>query len=374
MKKNHQLIIAILGTLLIILNIKHSYKKTPQQIDSLLTIKLNFVGDLMCHIPQFEYAIIEKDSFDFKPYFEEIKKYLANADATFGNLETVIGGSKIGFTGYPNFNSPEEYLEALQFSGFDFLFTSNNHSADKGVKGILSTIEKVKLYNMIPFGTNLSKVDQDSVKIIDVKGIKVGVNSYTYGLNGNILPKEKNYLVNIIDTLLIRTDIQKIRNKKVDLVLIYFHFGEEYSRKSNLYQKEIAAKTFEYGADIIIASHPHVIQPIEYFTKYNGKLAKGLVAYSLGNFFSNQQWRYSDAGAILGIEITKNVLRDSLWINDVSLIPTWVFKGSISGKNTYRIVTSDTALIKPLPSYISENEIKKMAESFKDTREMFLIK
>ncbi len=374
MKKQHLVIIAVLGIILIFLNIKFPHKKTPQQIDSLLTIKLNFVGDLMCHIPQFEYAIIDKDSFDFKPYFEEIKKYLSDADATFGNLETVIGGNKIGYTGYPNFNSPEEYLEALQNSGFDFLFTSNNHSADKGVKGIVSTIEKVKQYNMIPFGTNLSKVDKDSVKIINVKGIKVGVNSYTYGLNGNILPKEMQYLVNIIDTVIIRSDIQKIRDKNPDLVLIYFHFGEEYSRKPNFYQKEIVAKTFEYGADIIIASHPHVIQPVEYFIKPNGKIKKGLVAYSLGNFFSNQQWRYSDAGAILGIEIKKNTLRDSLWINDISLIPTWVYKGSIFDKNTYRILPSDTSIYKTLPVYLKESEIKKLSESFFDTREMFLIK
>jgi poly-gamma-glutamate synthesis protein (capsule biosynthesis protein) len=102
MKKLHLVIIALLGTLLVILNIKYSHKKTIQQTDSLLTIKLNFVGDLMCHIPQFEYARIGKDSFDFKPYFEEIKKYLSDADATFGNLETVIGRSNIGFTGYPD--------------------------------------------------------------------------------------------------------------------------------------------------------------------------------------------------------------------------------------------------------------------------------
>jgi len=374
MKKLHLVIIALLGTLLVILNIKYSHKKTIQQTDSLLTIKLNFVGDLMCHIPQFEYARIGKDSFDFKPYFEEIKKYLSDADATFGNLETVIGRSNIGFTGYPNFNSPKEYIEALHYSGFDYLFTSNNHSADKGVKGIISTIEIVKLHNMIPLGTNLSQASRDSVKIINIKGIKIGVNSYTYGLNGNIVPKGSEYLVNIIDTAVIRSDIQKIKKQKANLVLIYFHFGEEYMREPNIYQKEIVSKTFEYGADIIIASHPHVIQPIEYFSKQSGNLSKGLIAYSLGNFFSNQQCRYSDAGVILCIEITKNVLRDSLWIDDVSLIPTWVFKGKISGKDTYRIIPSDTSTIKPLPSYLTENDIRKMNESFFDTRKMFLIK
>lgn len=351
-----------------------NFHQTPihfQNHQDTTTIKLNFVGDLMCHMPQIDYAKVGKDSFDFKTPFSEVKKYLEDADLTFGNFETVIADSNKRYSGYPTFNSPVEYLEGIKNSGFDILFTSNNHSADGGVKGILRTIDAIKKYGMIPIGTNSTQQERDSVLILDVKGIKIGLNSYTYGLNGNVIPKSKSFSVNLIDTTQILSDIKKMRSKNPDLILIYFHFGEEYSRKPSAYQKEIVNKTFNYGADIIIASHPHVIQPAEYFVKKNGKLKKGLIAYSLGNFFSNQQWRYSDAGVILNLEIKKINSKDSLWINKMSFTPTWVFKGNTDRKKEFIILPADTSLLKPLPGFIHKEELNKLNQAFEDTRKMF---
>lgn len=372
MKTKLNLLFIILGSLLIIIgiNFRHTKVHNVKQIDSTLTVQLSFVGDLMCHSPQFNSAKIKKDSFNFKPAFRFIKSYLEKSDATFGNFETVVAGIKERISGYPYFNTPEEYLEGLSNAGFDVLFTANNHSADRKKKGIFSTIENVKKYGMIPIGTYTSQNDRDSVRIIDIKGLKIGLQAYTYGLNGNVLPKNENYLVNVIDTNLIRSDIKKIKNSRPDLIIIYFHFGEEYSRKPSEYQKEIAAKTFAYGADIIIASHPHVIQAIEYSDSATGKLQKGLIAYSLGNFYSNQQWRYSDAGVILNLEITKNIPKDSLWINNVSSIPTWVFRGNTGNKIESIILPSDTSLIKPLPAFLKKEDIAKINQAFEDTRQM----
>jgi poly-gamma-glutamate synthesis protein (capsule biosynthesis protein) len=302
---------------------------------------------------------------DFNPVFRGIKPYLENSDLTFGNFETVVLGKGEKYSGYPNFNSPLEYIEALKNTGFDVLFTSNNHSMDQGKSGVLSTLEKIRSFGIIPIGTNFSQEEKDSLRIIKVKGIKLGLNSYSYGLNGRKLSTSNDFLVNIIDTNRIRQDISKLIAKKVDVVIIYFHFGEEYSRTPSEFQKEIVRKTFIYGADIIIASHPHVVQPVEYFYNSSAKIKKGLIAYSLGNFFSNQQWRYSDSGLILNLEITKDNFKDSLWISQVSDIPTWVFKGETKRGREYLIMPSDTSLARKIQDFDSEKYIHNLIEAYR---------
>ena len=241
---------------------------------------------------------------------------------------------------------------------------------DRRKKGVITTIESINKFGMIPIGTYISQIDRDSIRIVEIKGCKLGLQAYSYGLNGNKPPKKENYLVNIIDTNLIRSDINKMKIRKPDLIIIYFHFGEEYSRKPSTFQKEIVSKTFSYGADIIVASHPHVVQSIEFNQNTTGKLRIGLVAYSLGNFYSNQQWRYSDAGTILNLELVKNIHKDSLWISNVSILPTWVYRGNTGNKIESVILPSDTSLIKPLPEFLKKDDITKINQAFEDTRKM----
>lgn len=353
-------------------NINKKYLRAAE--DSLKIVNLSFVGDIMCHSPQIEYAKIGKDSFDFRPYFTEIKKSLSAADLTFGNLETVVAGKSKNFSGYPLFNSPEQLLDALKDAGFDLLFTSNNHSLDRGTEGVVRTIQNIKNRNLLNVGTYITEKDRNSLLLLHINGLKLGLLSYTYGLNGNYLPKEKSFMINVIDTNLIRKDLSTIQNSNPDLVLVYFHFGEEYSRIPSKFQEEIVKKTFEYGADIIIGSHPHVIQPSRYIEKGNGKLNKGFVAYSLGNFISNQRWRYSDAGVILNLVIKKNTINDSLWIDKISVIPTWVFKGMVNGINQYKILPSDTTLLKGFPDYLSNSDKQILIESYNDTMEILFKK
>ncbi|NMB82203.1 MAG: CapA family protein [Ignavibacteria bacterium] len=342
--------------------------------DSLKIVNLSFVGDIMCHTPQLEYAKVGRDSFDFRPYFSNVKKFLSAADLTFGNLETVIAGKSKKFSGYPLFNSPEQLLDALKDAGFDLLFTSNNHSLDRGTDGVVRTIQNIRNRNLLSIGTYLTEKERDSLLIVNSNGLKLGLLSYTYGLNGNYLPKEKSFMINVIDTNLIRNDLTKIQRSNPDLILVYFHFGEEYSRLPSKYQEEIVNKTFDYGADVIIGSHPHVIQPTKFVGKTNGKIKRGFVAYSLGNFISNQRWRYSDAGVILNIEIVKNTLKDSIWINKINAIPTWVYKGNVNGKNSFVILPSDTTLTGKLPEYLTKKDKEKLIESYNDTVEILFKK
>ncbi len=338
--------------------------------DSIRTVTISFVGDLMCHLPQLKFAQVSQDSFDFKPVFSEVKKYLSYTDLTIGNLETTIAGKKSRYSGYPLFNSPDEYLEALNDAGFDILLTANNHSLDRGKKGVLRTLEMIKKNRMESIGSYHSEQDRDSIRVFDINGIKITILSYTYGLNGNYIANNEKFLVNVIDTALMKQDILNARNKNTDVILVYFHFGDEYQRKPNSFQKEIIKLAIDYGADLIIGSHPHVIQPVEYFSSNNNKIGNGLIAYSLGNFISNQRWRYSDTGVILNLTITKNICNDKVSLTNTSIVPTWVFKGKVGNKDQFVILPVDSTTIKSFPSYLTERDKNKLLQSEKDTHKI----
>ncbi|QQS37842.1 MAG: CapA family protein [Ignavibacteriales bacterium] len=339
-----------------------------QEDDSTRSVSLSFVGDLMCHSVQYNYARVNKDSFDFSPSYRYIKQYLSQSDVTIGNLETVTAGKKAGYSGYPFFNSPDEYISALKDAGFDYLVTANNHSLDKGEAGILKTIENINRNGLDYNGTFISEQDRDSSRIISRNGINLGYLSYTYGTNGVKIPKGKKYLINLIDTILIKEDIEKLKSENVDAVIVHFHFGEEYKREPNKFQKDIVAKTIEYGADFIIGGHPHVLQPVDFVKSNSSGIDTVFVAYSLGNFISNQRWRYSDAGAILNLELSKNE-NGNIRIEKINYLPTWVFKGNTGSKNEYIILPSesynDTSL-----TFLKNSDRKLMEEAFFDSQEI----
>ena len=342
-------------------------------MDSTITISISAVGDLMCHSPQFEYARVSADSFDFKPSFEIIKKYLQNSDFTFGNLETVAGGKAKGYSGYPFFNAPDQFVSAVKSAGFNLITTSNNHALDGGEAGLLRTISIIKNSGLNYTGTFISGKDRDSIRIYNIKGIKVGLLAYTYGTNGNTVPKGKPYLINIIDTALIRNDINLYRHNGAEIVLVYFHFGTEYKRTPDDYQKTIVEKTIAGGADLIIGGHPHVIEPAVFFKTNGGRLDTGFAVYSMGNFISNQRWRYSDAGVVLKIIIKKNLINGTISISKVTILPTWVFKGKIKNKNIFEILPAADTLNNVFVHEMSDEDKQKMLQSFFDTKNILTL-
>ncbi|MCX6149854.1 MAG: CapA family protein [Ignavibacteriales bacterium] len=347
----------------------NNVKSTAVQ-DSIVAITISFVGDLMCHSPQFEFAKIGKDSFNFNPSFKYIRKYLYEADFTFGNLETVLAGRDEIFSGYPLFNSPDEYLLALKDSGFDFLFTSNNHSLDRAERGIVRTLKLLEQNKIFHTGTFHSQPDRDSIKLVDIKGIKVALISYSYGTNGNPIPKGKSFSINLIQDELIKRDIEKAKAEGADLVICYFHIGNEYERFPNNKQKETIQKTIDFGADLIICSHPHVIQPIEFFKSTKSNLDSVLVAYSLGNFYSNQRNRFRDAGVILNIKLKKNIATNKIKLDGLDYLPTWVFKGRTNLGNEFLILPSEKGTIDSSFSFLSEVDKFKMKQSYDDTKSL----
>ncbi len=328
-------------------------------------------GDLMCHSPQFETARAGKDSFNFNQQFYYVKPVIEKADLAFANFETVLAGKERKYSGYPQFNTPDAFLNAVKEAGFNFLSTANNHAYDRGKDGVIKTFKKIRGAGINSAGTYNSKGESDSVVITEIKGIKLGILAYTQMLNGFKLPKGDNYLVNLIDTALVRKDIQRYKKAGADIVIVYFHFGEEYKRTPTPYQETIVKKTIAAGADIILASHPHVIEKLETFKPVNSKLDTGFTAYSLGNFISNQRWRYSDSGVMLNFTIRKKE-NGKLELKNIEIIPTWVFKGLLFAKDEFAVLPAGEAFsAKPL-FFLKEGDIKKMKQSFYDTKEIML--
>ncbi len=347
-----------------------AHTHTPVVQDSLVTVSISVTGDIMCHSVQYNYARVATDSFNFNPVFSEIKRYLNKSDFIFGNLETVTAGERKGYSGYPFFNSPDAFISALKNAGFDLLTTANNHAIDRGEAGVRRTIEQLERNHLNYNGTFLNERDRDSIRIFHTKGIDIAFLAYTYGTNGNPIPKGKAYLINLIDTLKIKNDIKRAKLMGAEIVLVHFHFGEEYQRVPNGYQREIVKKTILAGADIIIGGHTHVLQPIEFFKTSDSEIDSGFVIYSMGNFISNQRWRFSDGGAILTFSLTKNVNRGSIYLNDLEYLPIWIFKGPTGSGNQYVIIPSEAAFYDSLFEFLTPEDKKLAAQSFFDTKEI----
>ena len=224
-------------------------------------------------------------------------------------------------------------------------------------------------YKIHRTGTYISQEDRDSIRIFLVNSITIAILAYSENTNGLPIPKGKDFSINLIDEELIKRDINKAREKDVDIVLVHLHYGTEYLREPNDYQKEVVQKIIELGADIIIGGHPHVVQPVDFFKTNETKLDSGFVAYSMGNFVSNQRWRYSDAGVILNIEISKNKFTDSVYISEVNYLPTWVFKGQTDFGREYIILPSQNADDSTY-YYLTAQDKILMKEAFRDTREI----
>lgn len=337
----------------------------PPPPDTLETFTLAFTGDLMCHDVQFERAKT-KDGYDFTPCYAPVKDILSAADFTIGNLETTLPGPKVCCTGYPTFGSPDEYAQAVKDAGFDFVTTSNNHSMDKGWEGVKRTLEVLDTLGLHHTGTYLSQEDQDSIRIYDIKGTKVAILAYTYGTNYIPLPTGKPWAVNMIDDHKVVEEVPAARAAGAELVLVIYHFGKEYRHHPDQYQKNAVDRAVKAGADLVIGGHPHVLQPVDFYqTDSTATLKEGVVAWSLGNFISNQSAHPRRSSIILEIEITRHLETDEMWVSAVNYTPTWVYRGSDPEVKIHKVfpaaMAQDTA---SLPAWMDKEHIEMMQEAY----------
>lgn len=305
------------------------------------------VGDIMSHTPQLPGAYDKTSkTYNFDSYFEPVSHILQDGDWVMANLETPIAGADFGYTGYPSFNAPVELAQALQNAGFNMLSTANNHSLDKGERGLLRTIENLKELGFHFVGTASSQEEADAPVIVEKNGISMGILSYTYGTNGIAIPNGKPYLINLIAEEAIKQNIAKLREAGADIVTVALHFGNEYQTEPSEQQKTLARSLAASGADIIAGSHPHVVQPYEVVEAFdeNGKPKECLIIYSMGNFISNQRGDSKDYGVIFKVGISKNRTDGTTKLTDIEAIPTWVHRYKPDEHFRYRILPVEEVL------------------------------
>lgn len=333
-------------------------------------ISLVAIGDIMCHNSQFKDAYKE-GTYDFSYVFTDIKTYIENADIAIGNLETTFAGSKKGYSGYPQFNTPETLAYNLKDIGIDVLTTTNNHCLDSGYNGIESTIDFLDQAEIAHTGTFKSPEDQNTILFKEVNGIKIAFLAYTYGTNGIPIPKGKEYCVNLINKEFILSQLDLAKKGNPDIICVSMHWGVEYQRHPNDEQLDLTDFLFNNGVDIILGSHPHVLQPFEKreITLEDGTKKDGFVIYSLGNFMAAQNKENTRNSIILNLSITKHVDTNKITIDDISYVPIYMY--SYPTYNNYKILDINNTLSQynngetPLPnnpSLILKNELQSITQ------------
>ncbi len=243
-------------------------------------LSLIMVGDALLHGSVYRDAY-KNGVYNFDSQLEYIKPIVQNYDLAFYNQESILGGTELGLSDYPTFNSPWEFGDAMINSGFNLVSLANNHTMDRGEKAVLNSCEYWKSKeDVLAVGSYCSKEDSETIQIKEKNGIKYTLLAYTYGTNGISVPQGKEYLVNLYSDEKAKSDIEKVRDK-VDLLIVSMHWGTEYKSEPTEEQKREAEYLSSLGVDIIIGTHPHVIEPITYINDT-------LVIYSLGNFISAQ--------------------------------------------------------------------------------------
>ncbi len=264
----------------------------------------------------------------------------------FGNLETTFAGEERGYSGYPTFNTPSTLGNALKNIGIDVLSTANNHSIDKGEKGILSTLDALDEIGIDHMGTYRSEEEQNSILVKEVNGIRIAFLSFTYGTNGIPIPSGKDYLVNLIDEELILKQIELAKEQNVDLICASMHWGIEYMQKQNSEQERLANLLFENGVDIILGNHAHVVEPMEKrtITLADGTKKDVFVVYALGNFVSGQVKEHTKSTAILNMQVTKNGQTGKMSIDSVDYVPVYCYDRGAGSKNRYELIDIRSAI------------------------------
>lgn len=328
------------------------------------TINLTVVGDIMVHDTQIAAAYDrENDTYNFDDSFAEVKKYLSESDLTIGNLETTLAGEKSKYTGYPKFNAPESLATALKDIGFDVLITANNHAYDRKEEGVINTIYNLRAAGLENVGTYLSQEDRETPWLKEINGLKVALLAYTYGINGLILPPGKSYLVNLLNLEVIVEDIKKAKKMGAEIIICYLHFGVEYESLPNSVQKEVVRKLFQAGGDIILGSHPHVLQPGEFIPEDGNKL----VIYSLGNFISSQKGLERQSGAIYNLQLTKNRQTGEIFISEVNFVPVYTQRYLKNKKLSFIVLPLEQTLKNRSHAFLNENDYLILEKAWRYT-------
>lgn len=278
-------------------NVENKQEPAVETKDETKKMSLVAVGDCLIHGAVYMDAKTGTDTYDFSDMISLVKPMIENYDLKYYNQETIIGGKNLGVSHYPRFNSPDEIGDNMVELGFNLVSLANNHALDKDEAGILYSNEYWNGKNVITAGTYSSSEMRDDIKVYEQNGIKYAFLAYTTSTNGLNVPAGKDYLINVYSDEQAKEDIDKIKDK-VDVIIVSMHWGDEYVFEPTESEKEIAQYLSSLGVNLIIGSHPHVIQPVGYVNDT-------LVIYSLGNFLSGQRPMGIDKtiGLLVGMDI-----------------------------------------------------------------------
>jgi poly-gamma-glutamate synthesis protein (capsule biosynthesis protein) len=326
-------------------------------------IRILFAGDIMGHDSQIQAALIDSTGgYDYRDCFRYLEPYLGKADIAVGNLEVTLAGPP--YRGYPRFSSPDTLADALLDAGFHVLLKANNHALDRGKEGLERTEMILDEKGLIQTGAFVSgEIRQLTYPLIlEKNGIMLALLNYTYGSNS--LVADTPNIVNYIDTLQLIGDLHKVKQAQPDFIIACVHWGREYERVENPGQRELADFMFSNGVDVIIGSHPHVVQPVNYVLADSSYLRP--VVYSLGNFISNQRDRYRDGGILIGMEFS---ISERKRISGLDYLPFWVHKPLEGDRHVFRLIPGFLPEEKISTLGFTDEELEKYRQFCEDTRD-----
>lgn len=297
-------------------------------------------GDTLCHSQIFKAAYSAKtNKYDFSPMFQYVKKHIKNATVSVGNLESGFGGIERGYSGFPFFNTPDHLAIDLEELGVDIMTTANNHTLDMGFDGLKSTLNYLDKAGISHTGTARSKKEQNKILFKDLNGIKTAFLAFTYGTNGIPKPQGKEFCVNLINKKLMKAQIKKAKKEGAEAIVVSMHWGVEYQTVKNAQQEELAKFLIKNDVNVILGSHPHVLQQMRMIkTKEKGKRKEGLVIYSQGNFFSAQTYPNTRNTAIFKVKLKKDGLTNKVSVVKASYVPIYVYDNRTYDKNRYKLL------------------------------------
>ncbi|MBQ6787836.1 MAG: CapA family protein [Lachnospiraceae bacterium] len=314
-------------------------------------VSLVMVGDILMHTKVYESGLMEDGSYNYDHMFAQVKTDIEEADIAIVNQEVILGGRELGLSGYPAFNAAFEVGDSLVDAGFDVILHATNHALDKGKKGLLNCIQfwEEQYPDIAVLGIHESEEDAQEIYVQEINGIRVAILNYTYGTNGIALPKDMPYAVELWDEKQIADDV--VRAKEIaDFIVVCPHWGTEYVLEETADQRKKAQFLADLGVDLVIGTHPHVVEPVKWVSGAEGN--QMLVYYSIGNFINATSGTGNGKaarmlGAMAEVTIAMNEETQEAYISEYGIEPLVTHNVSGSGQiTTYKLVDYTEELAK----------------------------
>lgn len=305
-------------------------------------VSLVMVGDILMHTKVYESGLMEDGSYDYDHMFAQVREDIEAADIALVNQEVILGGRELGLSGYPAFNAAYEVGDSLVNAGFDVILHATNHALDKGKKGLLNCIHfwEECYPDIAVLGIHESQEDAQEIYVQEVNGIRLAILNYTYGTNGISLPKDMPYAVELWDEKQITEDVTRAK-EMADFVIVCPHWGTEYVLEETADQRKKAQFLADLGVDLVIGTHPHVVEPVKWVTGTAGN--ETLVYYSIGNFINATSGTGTGKaarmlGAMAEVTITMDDETQKAYISQYGIEPLVTHNVSGSGQiTTYKL-------------------------------------